>query len=71
MALYSDTDSVIYIQPDDQLALIETGDCLGAMTSVLIRGLHIEEFVSVEPKNYAYRTVNHTTGERDTVCKVC
>jgi hypothetical protein len=26
MALYCDTDSVIYIQPDDQPALIETGD---------------------------------------------
>jgi hypothetical protein len=31
MALYCDTDSVIYIQTDDQPAHIETGDCLGAM----------------------------------------
>jgi hypothetical protein len=35
MALYCDTDSVVFIQPDDQPALIETGDCLGAMTSEL------------------------------------
>jgi hypothetical protein len=70
MALYCDTDSVIYIQPDDQPALIETGDCLGAMTSELKRGFHIEEFVSGGPKNYAYRTINTTTGADDTVCKV-
>jgi hypothetical protein len=66
MALYCDSESVIFIQPDDQPALIETGDCLGAMTP----GLHIEEFVSGGPKNYAYRTVNPTTGVRETVCKV-
>jgi DNA polymerase elongation subunit (family B) len=49
--LYSDTDSVIFIQPGDQPALIETGDCLGAMTSELKPGLHIDEFVSSGPKN--------------------
>jgi hypothetical protein len=70
MALYCDTDSVIYIQPDDQPALFETGDCLGAMTSELKQGFHIDEFVSGWPKNYAYRTINSTTGEHDTVCKV-
>jgi hypothetical protein len=69
MALYCDTDSGIYIQPDGQPALIETGDCLGAMTSELKQGIHIE-FVSGGPKNYAYRTVNPATGEHDTVCKV-
>jgi hypothetical protein len=46
------------------------GYCLGAMTSELMAGLHIEEFGSGGPKNYAYRTVKPTTGERDTVCKV-
>jgi hypothetical protein len=46
MGLYCYTDSVIYIQPDDQPAVIDTGDCLGAMTSELKQGLHIEEFVS-------------------------
>jgi hypothetical protein len=70
MALYCDTDSIIYIQPDDQPALIETGDCLGAMTSELKQGLHIDEFVSGVHKNYAYRTINPATGEQDTVCKV-
>ena len=31
--LYCDTDSVIYIQPNAEPPLVETGDCLGAMTS--------------------------------------
>ena len=34
-ALYTDTDSVIYIQPRDGAALVNTGDCLGDMTSEL------------------------------------
>jgi hypothetical protein len=69
-ALYCNTDSVIFIHPDVQPALVEKGDCLGAMTSELKLGLHIEEFVSGGPTNYAYRTINFATGERDNVCKV-
>jgi len=34
-ALYTDTDSVVFIQPRDGDALVEIGDCLGAMTSEL------------------------------------
>ena len=41
-ALYYDTDSVIYIQPNAELSLVETGDCLGAMKSELKPGFHIE-----------------------------
>jgi hypothetical protein len=44
-ALYCDTDSVNFIQTDDQSDLVEKGDCLGVMTSELKPGLHIEEFV--------------------------
>jgi hypothetical protein len=69
IALYCDTDHVIYVQPDDQPALIETGDCLGAITLELKHCFHIDEFVSRGPKNYAYRTINPATGEHDTVCK--
>ena len=69
-ALYCDTDSVIYIQPAAEPQLVETGDCLGAMTSELKPGFHIEEFVSGGPKNYAYRIVDPVTGNRETVCKV-
>jgi hypothetical protein len=61
MALYCDADSLIFIQPDIQPALIETGDCLGAMTLELKPGFHIEEFLSGGHKNYSYRTVNPTT----------
>jgi hypothetical protein len=71
MALYCDTDPVIYIQPEDQPALIETGDSLGAMTSEFKERFHIDEFVSGGPENYAYRTINIATGEHDTVYKVC
>jgi hypothetical protein len=40
------------------------------MTSELKPNLHIDEFVSGGPKNYAYKTVNPAIGERETVCKV-
>jgi len=34
-AIYCDTDSVLYIQPADEPALVETRDNLGEMTSEL------------------------------------
>ena len=40
------------------------------MTSELLPGFHIEEFVSGGPKNYAYRIVDPMTGMRETVFKV-
>ena len=69
-ALYCDTESVIYIQPTAEPPLVKTGECLGAMTSALKPGCHIEEFVSGGTKNYAYRIVDPVTGNRETVCKV-
>ena len=69
-ALYFDTDSITYIQPNVDLPLVETGDCLGAMTSELKPGFHIEEFVSGRPKCYVYRIVDAVTGNRETMCKV-
>ena len=62
-ALYCDTDSVIFVQPRDDAALVQTGDCLGAMTSELKPGEFICEFVSGGPKNYAYKSINSVTGE--------
>ena len=62
-ANYCDTDSVIYIQPNDETELIETGDKLGDMTSELI-----SEFASGGSKNFAYRVVTGTVEK--TVCKV-
>jgi hypothetical protein len=67
-ALYCDTYSVIYIQPRDEPALVETGDNLGDMTSELKPGESISEFVAAGTKNYAYKTFQ---GQRyKTVCKV-
>ena len=69
-ALYCDTDSVIFVQPRDEAALVQTGDCLGAMTSELKPREFICEFFSGGPKNYAYKSINSVTGEKKTVCKV-
>jgi hypothetical protein len=69
-AIYCDTDSVIFEQPSDEAALVDTGDNLGVMTSELRPSQYIEEFVSGGPKNYAYKIVNWATNQRNTVCKV-
>ena len=68
--LYWDTVSVVYIQPNARSALVETGDWILAMTSELKPGHHIEEFVRGEPKKYAYRVVDPTTGNREALCRV-
>ena len=69
-ALNTDTDSVVFIQPRDGAALVEIGDCLGAITSELQPDEIISEFVSGGPKNYAYKTLNSVTRAEKTVCKV-
>ena len=48
---------MIYIQPRDEPALIETGDILRDKTSKLRPSEFISEFVSGGPKNYAYRVM--------------
>jgi len=60
----------VYIQQRSEPRLVETGDCLGDMTSELKPGHHIGEYVGAGPKNYAYKTINTVTGEQNTVCKV-
>ena len=49
-ALYVDTDSVLFIQPRDSVALVNTGDCLGEMTSELQPSEYMSEFVSGAPR---------------------
>ena len=49
-AIYCDTDSMLYIQPRDETALIETGNKLGDMNSELRPAEFISEFVSGESK---------------------
>ena len=68
--LYTDRDSVIYIQPRDGAALLKTGDCLGDITFEQKPCEYISEFVCGGPKNYAYQTHNTETGAEATVCKV-
>jgi len=71
-AIYTDTDSVIFIQPGpgSEPTLIKTGDNLGQMQSELKKGEIIVEVVCAGPKIYAYKTVNSATGESKIVCKV-
>ena len=69
-AIYCDTDSLIYIQPKDEPNLIETGDNLGDMTSELRTTGYVSEFLSGEPKNYAYKVIDTVTCRTTTVCKV-
>ena len=71
-AIYTDTDSVIYTQNDDELPVIECGDTLCSMTNELQRGEFIVEFASGGPKNYAYKIVNRTDTAKapQTVCNI-
>jgi len=71
-AIYTDTDSVIFIQPapKSEPYLIKTGNNLGQLQSELEENEIIVEVVCAGPKNYAYRTYNSATGESKTVCTV-
>jgi hypothetical protein len=69
-ALYCDTDSVLYVQRDDEPPLITCGDNLGEMVSELKPCEYIQEYASGGAKNYSYRVVDKTTGCCKTVCKV-
>ena len=68
-ALYTDTESMIFIHPRDGVILVNTGDCLGDMTSELKPCEYISEFVCGGPKNYAYQLHNTERGENSTVSK--
>ena len=69
-AIYTDTDSVLYIQPRSEPDLIEKGDNLSHMQSELKPKEIIVEVVCAGPENYAYKTYNSATGECKTVSKV-
>ena len=53
--LYTDTDSVLYVDRPGWPSL-ETGEALGQLASEIEEGDHIVEFVCAGPKAYAYRT---------------
>jgi len=67
-AIYCDKDNIMFIQPLNETAPIETADNFGSTTSELRPTEFIEEFVSGGPKNYAYKIVHTATGKRKTVC---
>ena len=58
--LYADTDSIIFISRENQYEP-ELGDFLGEFTNEIEDELHIVEFVSAGPKNYAYKLSNDKT----------
>jgi len=55
MALYFDTDSIMFVQPRDESALVEIGENLGSITSELKPPQFIEEYVSGGPKTILTR----------------
>ena len=63
--LYYDTDSVIYVDREEDPCPVKLGDYLGELTNELKPGIYIEEFISGGPKNYAY-----TTSDGDECCKI-
>jgi hypothetical protein len=63
--LYYDTDSVIYVESEDDPRYVHTGDYLGQLTKELKGDNYIEEFLSGGPKAYSFR---ENTGEE--TCKV-
>ncbi|XP_030757090.1 uncharacterized protein LOC115882961 [Sitophilus oryzae] len=71
-AIYTDTDSVIYLSKTGQED-IRLGNFLGEMTDELEgygEGSYIDEFVSGGPKNYTYKVYSPKTGEYSITCKV-
>jgi hypothetical protein len=69
-ALHCDTDSVIYMQPNDRQPLDQNGDRLGAMTSELAKNEKIIEWACAGPKNSAFKSVDSVTGASKTTCKI-
>jgi hypothetical protein len=67
--IYTDTDSIIYIQPRDEPTLVETGNNLGQITSELKPDEIISEVVFAGPKNYAHKTLKSLTRDSKTACK--
>jgi hypothetical protein len=71
-ALYTDTDSVIYVQKPGEPSKVQTGDYLGDLTNELEeygKDSYITEFVSGGPKNYAFSVFCPSSGIHTTKCK--
>ena len=71
--LYSDADSVIYIQNVNEPERVKTGDYPVDLIVELEEygaGFYVEEFLSGGLKNYAFSVFCPATGKRATKCKV-
>jgi hypothetical protein len=71
--LYCDTDSVIFVQKNNDSPWVKIGDYLGDLTNELEEyGSYsfIEQFLSGGPKNYAFSVFCPSTGKRTTKCRV-
>jgi len=71
--LYCDTDSVVFLQKDNDPPKVKTVDYLGDITNELEEygpASLIQEFVSGGPKNYAFSAFCPSTGKRATEIKV-
>jgi len=71
--LYCDTDSVIFIQKDNDPPKVKTRDYQGYLTDELEEYgscSFVDEFVSGGPKNYAFSVFCPSTVKRATKCKV-
>jgi len=55
----------MFVHRIDEMAMVEIGDNLGAMTSELRPSV----FIEAGPKIYAYQIVESATGEQKTICK--
>jgi hypothetical protein len=69
-AIYCDTDSCIYVQPNESPPLVETRDKFGEITSDLKPDEFISQVVCAGPKTYGYKTVNTKTPGYKMVCNV-
>ena len=70
--MYCDSDSFIFIQKDNDPQKFQTGDYLGDLTYELEEfgcRSFVEEFVSGDPKNYAFSVFCPSTGKSSTKCK--
>jgi hypothetical protein len=62
--MYCDTESVFYVQPEEEPRIVETWVCLGPMTSELKSDQYIKEFISGSLKKYAYEFFDRAKGVR-------
>ena len=56
--LYYDTDTVIFVENEENKNIIKIGNYLGELTNELPNDAYITEFISTGPKSYGYKLSN-------------